>query len=183
MAACWDVLHASYLAALPRLPNGVARYHAGRSVDAAATVDGHLGPSGSVDDRPVTLRFGDGTQDEFDLVVFCDGSASQARPALGPYGSPPFREEEVRAWAGYWIWRSMVREQDLSPELMDFFDSEVCWFYLRQAEGEWRDGGRMPPHVHDPSLPGTGHFIIYAVPGIDGSTVPGERRLMWAWVR
>ena len=40
VAACWDVLHASYLAALPRLPNGVARYHAGRSVDAAATVAG-----------------------------------------------------------------------------------------------------------------------------------------------
>ena len=39
----------------------------------------------------------------------------------------------------------------------------------------------MPPHVHDPTLPATGHFLMYPVPGIDGSIEPGHRRIMWAW--
>ena len=181
-AACWDVLHGSYLAALERLPAGSAEYHSGVEVDAAATVDGHLGSSsGGGDDEPVVLRFSDGMRREFDLVVFCDGSASRARPALGQYATPPFREADVRGWAGYWIWRSTIQEEDLPPDLAEYCKGEYIWYYLRQAEGEWRDGGRMPPHVHDPSLPGTGHFLMYPVPGQDGSITPGKRRLMWAW--
>ena len=176
------MLHRSYLEALPKIPRGSARYHTGRGVDAVKTVDGHLGAGlEAAAAEPVALHFSDGTEASFDMVVFCDGSASRSRPALGRYASPPFVEEEVSGWAGYWIWRSMLQESEIPADLAKFCGGEYIWYYLRQAEGEWREGGRMPPHVHDPTLPATGHFLMYPVPGIDGSIEPGHRRIMWAW--
>ena len=60
-------------------------------------------------------------------------------------------------------------------------DSCCGRYYLRQAEGRHKEGGPPPPHVDDPSLPGTGHFLMYPVPGVNGELETGKRRVMWAW--
>ncbi len=196
LATSWDTLFQSYRSAIPD-----ECYHAGREVDAEATVavaafpglPRHLatrklrttnGTEAAYDEasEAVTLCFADGSSEQFDAIIFCDGAASRGRKFLN--ASVGVREESVSAWAGYWVWRAMVNEKDIMeklPEVWEEIKSEHCWYYLRQAEGRYKAGGPPPPHVEDPSLPGTGHFLLYPVPGAHGELQPGKRRVMWAW--
>lgn len=196
VATSWDTLFRSYRSAIPD-----ECYYAGREVDAEATVavaafpglPRHLarrklrttdGTDAAYDgaSESVALCFADGSSEKFDAIIFCDGAASRGRKALN--ASVGVREEAVSAWAGYWVWRAMVDEQDIIaqlPEVWEEIKSECCWYYLRQAEGRYNSGGPPPPHVDDPSLPGTGHFLMYPVPGAHGELEPGKRRVMWAW--
>jgi 2-polyprenyl-6-methoxyphenol hydroxylase-like FAD-dependent oxidoreductase len=194
VATSWDTLFRSYRSAVPD-----ECYHAGREVDAEATaavaafpgLPRHLalrklrstdGTEAAFDEpsEAVTLCFADGGAEQFDAIVFCDGAASRGRKALN--AAVGVQEEAISAWAGYWVWRAMLDEEEIAsqlPEVWEDIQSEHCWYYLRQAEGRYKDGGPPPPHVADPTLPGTGHFLLYPVPGANGELEPGKRRVMW----
>jgi 2-polyprenyl-6-methoxyphenol hydroxylase-like FAD-dependent oxidoreductase len=60
-------------------------------------------------------------------------------------------------YAGYMLWRGLCSERDLPP-------------------GTPRPSGYVTVHT-------TGEYrlVAYAVPGADGSIVPGERDISWAW--
>jgi 2-polyprenyl-6-methoxyphenol hydroxylase and related FAD-dependent oxidoreductases len=173
VATSWDTIFRSYRSALPD-----DCYHAGCEVDAETTVavaafpglPRHLakrklattnGTDASLDEPSdaATLCFADGSSEQFDAIIFCDGAASRGRKALN--ASVGVQEEAVSAWAGYFVWRAMVDEQDIIaqlPEVWKEVESEHCWYYLRQAEGRYKTGGPPPPHVEDPSFAGTGTF-------------------------
>jgi 2-polyprenyl-6-methoxyphenol hydroxylase-like FAD-dependent oxidoreductase len=196
VATSWDTLFRSFRSAIPD-----ECYRAGREVDAEATVavaafpglPRHLArrklmntngtdAAYTEESEAVTLCFADGSSEQFDAIIFCDGAASGGRKALNT--SVGVREEAVSAWAGYWVWRAMVDETDIMeqlPEVWEEIMSQHCWYFLRQAEGRYQAGGPLPPHVEDPSLPGTGHFLMYPVPGVKGELEPGKRRVMWEW--
>lgn len=196
VAISWDTLFRTCRGVIPD-----ECYHAEREVDAEATVavaafpglPRHLaarklrstdGTEAAWDmpSEAVTLCFADGSSEKFDVLIFCDGAASRGRKALN--ASVGVREEAVSAWAGCYVWRAMVDEQHIMAELPDVWKdikSEHCSYYLRQAEGRFQAGGPSPPHFDDPSLPGSGHFLLYPVPGAQGELKPGKRRLMWAW--
>ena len=173
VATSWDTLYRAYRSVLP---NEV--YFPGHNIDTVKTVNENLVNNNNKDDEgTVTLYVDDGRTETFDLIVFSDGAASKARPAL--LNTINVREEEYSGFGGYYLWRAMLPEEDI-PSDIDI-GSEFVWYYLRQAEGAMKQSGKIPPHVLDSSLPGTGHFIMYPVPGINGELEIGKRRLMWAW--
>ena len=77
---------------------------------AISTSQIHLG-SRCVDvassDRAASLTLSDGTQEQFDLVVGCDGIGSRVRAALHGPESPRF--------TGNMCWRALVETQNLPP--------------------------------------------------------------------
>jgi len=77
---------------------------------AVSTSQIHLG-SRCVDvassDRAASLTLSDGTQEQFDLVVGCDGIGSRVRAALHGPESPRF--------TGNMCWRALVETQNLPP--------------------------------------------------------------------
>lgn len=88
----WGHLYRLLRAALPE-----GAYHHGRNLVRVEDTGGS-----------VRATFGDGTQDEADLLVGADGLLSTVRAAFLPEARP--------AYAGYVAWRGLVEEKDLSPE-------------------------------------------------------------------
>lgn len=90
-ALLWDHL---YRALRRRVPEGA--YHDGRAVvDARA-----------VDSETVGVRFADGSEERFDLVIFADGYQSLGRRLLFP-------DVEVQ-YCGYVAWRGLLDERRLA---------------------------------------------------------------------
>lgn len=66
--------------------------------------------------------------------------------------------EVAPAFADYVAWRGVVPEADLPAGVGDAFDDRFVFF------------------------DGDGRFVLgYFIPGADGETAPGERRLNWVW--
>lgn len=88
---------------------------------------------------------------EADLLICADGVHSGFRKQVLPASVPRY--------AGYVAWRGTLREDEVPEELAAFFDD--CF-----AVGSTRSGG---------------HILHYFIPGDDGSTETGQRRLNWVW--
>ncbi|MEY4412902.1 MAG: salicylate hydroxylase Nah [Pseudomonadota bacterium] len=98
-----------------------------------------------------TLHFSDGSQALARAVIGADGYHSTVRRALAP-------DQALARYAGYLVWRGLVDERVLNQP--------VSW---PSAGGLWID------FVH-------GHRLVAAVlPGRDGSLIPGQRQVTFAW--
>jgi 2,6-dihydroxypyridine 3-monooxygenase len=65
-----------------------------------------------------------------------------------------------RTYAGYVAWRGMVPEGDLSPSMVSTFSDALTY-----------------------SVYANSHVLVYPIPGIDGSVMPGERLINFVWYR
>ncbi|MCV0425620.1 MAG: NAD-binding protein [Roseibium sp.] len=99
----------------------------------------------------VTVRFADGSRREFDLLVGADGYHSAVRQNLHPEAEPEF--------ADYILWRGNYPEAELEDRsLIEALDREAARLVVPFSDG---------------------HSILYMIPGSDGSTSPGKRRVNW----
>ena len=115
-------------------------YHDGKALDAFDETE-----------EAVTVRFTDGTEREFDLLVGADGYHSAVRKKLHPEAEPEF--------ADYILWRGNYPEAGLDDtSLIEALD---------------RDKARLIV-----PFPG-GHSLVYMIPEFDGSNTPGDRRVNW----
>lgn len=105
----------------------------------------------SVGDAP-RVALADGGTRRGALVVGADGVRSALRRAVEP-------DRPAAEYAGYLVWRGLVPEADLPP------------------------GTPLPAAGNTFDVLYASGFALgaYAVPGPDGSTVPGRRRLAFAW--
>jgi 2-polyprenyl-6-methoxyphenol hydroxylase-like FAD-dependent oxidoreductase len=94
----------------------------------------------------------DGRLLDADLVVVADGYNSRFRCLVAPERPEPL-------YAGYVLWRGLLDEAMLSPEMRTFYSDDQLHLC------------RNPPY----------HFVAYIIPGTDGCLVPGYRRLNWGW--
>eukprot|EP00039_Didymoeca_costata_P029956 m.27211 g.27211 ORF g.27211 m.27211 type:complete len:408 (+) comp7876_c0_seq1:288-1511(+) len=120
------------------VPNEV--YHEGKSL-------------ASFEESPdgVDVRFADGEERRFDLLVGAEGYKSLVRSALHPSASPQY--------AGYVLWRGNYPETELSDHhFIDALDAETAWVTV--------------------PFPG-GHSVLYMIPDFDGGNTPGRRRVNW----
>ena len=61
-------------------------------------------------------------------------------------------------YAGYVAWRGIVNEAQAGPELLKTFGDHFTFQQLSHS-----------------------HILCYLIPGPNGETMPGERRLNWVW--
>jgi 2-polyprenyl-6-methoxyphenol hydroxylase-like FAD-dependent oxidoreductase len=61
-------------------------------------------------------------------------------------------------YAGYVAWRGVVREAELDPALLAIFADHFTFQNMRNS-----------------------HALCYLIPGANGETTPGRRRLNWLW--
>ena len=87
-----------------------------------------------------------------DLVIGADGSSSTVRDIVQP--------EAKRRWAKYVAWRGTVPESEVSAAARDIFVDHITFFQ--------RPGG-------------SGHILLYPIPGVAGALEPGKRDLNWVW--
>lgn len=99
----------------------------------------------------IEATFADGHSAWADILVAADGVNSAARHLLSG-------EEADASYTGYVAWRGLEDESSLSVSLVDAL-----------AE-------RFTSFVH----PGM-QMLCYLVPGADGATEPGQRRVNWVW--
>ncbi len=102
-----------------------------------------------VDDGEVRTR--DGRSWIAAIVIGADGARSTVRQWVAP-------EAPDAVYAGYLLWRAMVAEDQLPPEVIPDADEPSREHY----SGQYR-------------------LVTYPVPGADGSTVRGRRRLNLVW--
>jgi 2-polyprenyl-6-methoxyphenol hydroxylase-like FAD-dependent oxidoreductase len=97
-------------------------------------------------------RTADGRRFHADLVVGADGARSTVRRWVSP-------ERPNAVYAGILLWRAMLAEAQLPPSLP--------WLRPDEPSREYYSG----PY----------RLVTYLVPGADGSSQPGRRRLNLVW--
>lgn len=97
-------------------------------------------------------RTADGRRFDADLVIGADGARSTVRRWVSP-------EHPDAAYAGFLLWRAMVAEAELPPT--------IPWLRPDEPSREYYSG----PY----------RLVTYPVPGADGSSTPGNRRLNLVW--
>ncbi len=99
----------------------------------------------------IKATFADGHCAFTDILVAADGVNSAARHLLSG--------EEARAhYSGYVAWRGLEDEDSLPPGLVDVLAERFTSFV-------------------DPGM----QMLCYLVPGAEGATEPGQRRVNWVW--
>ena len=98
------------------------------------------------------VRTRQGRRHEADVIVGADGARSTVRRWVSP-------NRPEATYAGYLLWRAMVAESDLGPDV------------LEPAQDE-------PSREH---YSGPYRLVTYPVPGADGCAVRGRRRLNIVW--
>ena len=61
-------------------------------------------------------------------------------------------------YAGYIAWRGVVNEHDVSPKMLDLFSNNFTFFMGQKT-----------------------HILCYLIPGQNGESTEGSRRLNWVW--
>jgi 2-polyprenyl-6-methoxyphenol hydroxylase-like FAD-dependent oxidoreductase len=87
-----------------------------------------------------------------DLVIGADGYRSIVRRSVAP-------AQPDATFAGYMLWRGLVEEAQLPAQAARPSRAP-------SVRVEWEGAYRL---------------VAYSVPGVDGSTEPGQRRISWAW--
>jgi 2-polyprenyl-6-methoxyphenol hydroxylase-like FAD-dependent oxidoreductase len=105
------------------------------------------------DNDLASVRFEDGREESFDLVIGADGLNSVARGFVDP-------EHSENSYAGYVTWRGLVPESSLPAASAQTLLDRFAFFNGPQA-----------------------HMLGYLVPGPSGETAVGERRYNWVWYR
>jgi 2-polyprenyl-6-methoxyphenol hydroxylase-like FAD-dependent oxidoreductase len=98
------------------------------------------------------VRTGDGRRFDADLVIGADGARSTVRRWVSP-------DHPDAIYAGFLLWRAMVPEAEL-PSTMPLLRAD-------EPSREYYSG----PY----------RLVTYPVPGADGSSAPGHRRLNLVW--
>ncbi len=96
-------------------------------------------------------------------VAFADGYRTSADFLVAADGinsqcRAVLEGESRPSYAGYVAWRGLEAESDLSASMVSELDGRFTLF-------------------HDDGM----QFLCYLVPGADGSTEPGRRRVNWVW--
>ncbi len=99
-----------------------------------------------------SVRTRQGRRYDADVVVGADGARSTVRRWVSP-------SHPEAAYAGYLLWRAMVAESDLGPEVLEPPQDE-------------------PSREH---YSGPYRLVTYLVPGADGCAARGRRRLNVVW--
>ncbi|PUB10914.1 FAD-dependent monooxygenase [Yoonia sediminilitoris] len=100
----------------------------------------------------VVAQFHDGEARNFDLLIGADGYHSVVRSKMHPQAKPEY--------AGYVLWRGNYPEAEVDDKsLIDAIDTDFAWLTV-PFEG--------------------GHGVLYMIPDLDGSNMPGHRRVNWA---
>lgn len=99
----------------------------------------------------VSVEFADGYKASADILVGADGVNSTTRALLTGF-------DESAKYAGYIAWRGLEDEVDLPPHLVALLSDTFTSFMM----------------------PGM-QMLCYLVPGADGSTIEGRRRVNWVW--
>jgi 2-polyprenyl-6-methoxyphenol hydroxylase-like FAD-dependent oxidoreductase len=102
----------------------------------------------------VRVRFGNGREAEGDVLVCADGFQAISRRLV-----LPAETAHAASYAGYVLWRGLLDDAHLTPALRERF----CDGALHLVE--------RPPYL----------LVVYEVPGVNGETEPGKRRLNWGW--
>lgn len=98
------------------------------------------------------VRFKNGREETFDMLVAADGYHSTIRDTLHPEAHPNY--------AGYVLWRGNYPESELVDRaILDAAAETDAWFTV--------------------PYPG-GHGVLYMIPDFGGQTSPGSRRVNWA---
>ena len=104
-------------------------------------------------DEQASVRFEDGSEASFDLVIGADGLNSVTRGFVDPGRSE-------NSYAGYVTWRGLIPESSLSSASAETLLDRFAFFNGPEA-----------------------HMLGYLVPGPSGETTVGERRYNWVWYR
>lgn len=99
----------------------------------------------------VSIAFADGHQATADILIGSDGVNSTCRELLT--GS-----EKGASYAGYVAWRGLEDERNLPPKLVNALSERFTSY-------------------HSPGM----QMLCYLVPGGDGATAQGGRRVNWVW--
>ncbi|KAA9396062.1 FAD-dependent monooxygenase [Haloarcula sp. CBA1130] len=115
------------------------------------------------DDRYHTGRTVTGIRATDGTVRFADGEQTTTELVVAADGGQSTAREQLfpdteATFADYVAWRGVVPEADLSDTVIDAFDGRFTFY----------QGERML-------------ILAYFIPGGDGSTAPGDRRLNWVW--
>jgi 2,6-dihydroxypyridine 3-monooxygenase len=99
------------------------------------------------------------------VVHLADGAAIEAdllvcADGVGSGGRARLQPDASARYAGYVAWRGMVPEGDLAPALADRLGQAITYHVLANS-----------------------HILVYPIPGLDGSVVPGERLINFVWYR
>lgn len=105
----------------------------------------------SQDADGIEATFADGYSVRTDILVAADGVNSTARHLVSG-------DETDAIYTGYVAWRGLENEDSLSPELVEALADRFTFF--------------MHPGMQ---------MLCYLVPGADGATVEGHRRVNWVW--
>ncbi|KAL8954142.1 MAG: hypothetical protein Q9222_000025 [Ikaeria aurantiellina] len=121
LRANFDGLRSEYCSQPPcRLPSdGTSSYEVGKRAIAASYTDGLM----SLEYEDVS-KGGFGTL-HADLVIVADGANSTIRQSLIPDLNPTY--------AGYLVWRGLVREEDVSEPTRDLFGVKFNVFAMKQG--------------------------------------------------
>jgi 2-polyprenyl-6-methoxyphenol hydroxylase-like FAD-dependent oxidoreductase len=96
----------------------------------------------------------DGRRVAGEVLICADGYHARSRGMLFPEGVAL-----DASYAGYVLWRGLLEEAALSPELREYFFRDALHIIPRR------------PY----------HMVVYPVPGPGGDLRPGRRRLNWGW--
>jgi 2-polyprenyl-6-methoxyphenol hydroxylase-like FAD-dependent oxidoreductase len=107
----------------------------------------------SSSDEQASVRFEDGREETFDLVIGADGLNSVTRGFVDPGHSE-------NSYAGYVTWRGLIPESSLPAVSAETLLDRFAFFNGPEA-----------------------HMLGYLVPGPSGETAAGERRYNWVWYR
>ncbi len=103
--------------------------------------------------------------DDAVIVRFRDGREVEADLLVCADGvastfRPQLAPEATREYAGYVAWRGMVPEAELAPAVLEELADAITY-----------------------SLFANSQILIYPIPGLDGSVVPGQRLMNFVWYR
>jgi 2-polyprenyl-6-methoxyphenol hydroxylase-like FAD-dependent oxidoreductase len=98
----------------------------------------------------VFAQFDDGKEVVADLIIGADGYDSTVRKHFLPDVKP--------SYSGYIAYRGLIREEDLSPDEINFFSDRFSLY----------------PYAHS-------HLLAYTIPGYHGELSEGHRLLNWVW--
>ncbi len=98
-------------------------------------------------------------------VDFADGATADVdllvcADGVGSTGRALLQPDASSGYAGYVAWRGMVPEGDLPPTLADRLTDAITYAVVADS-----------------------HVLVYPIPGLDGSVVPGERLVNFVWYR